>query len=177
MQIWLLQKVFPFSSKLARRSEQLSWLVKRNTFFQKIKFSNVFISLISVQNIPLSMQISTFSKMCREVLFINASYFTRIAHERTKSLISNVFLVTNCFKRTFLSKGFIALPFIYKASTYTTSSLRPSIVLALTSFNHHDRYIPNATVSMRFKHLMRKHAEIEGHFRPLALSNITLSWS
>ena len=35
MQIWLLQKVFPFSSKLARGSEQLSWLVKRNTFFQK----------------------------------------------------------------------------------------------------------------------------------------------
>ena len=34
----------------------------------------MFNSLISVQNIPISMQISTLSKMCREVLFILHSY-------------------------------------------------------------------------------------------------------
>ena len=70
MQIRLLQKVFPFSSKLARGSKQLSWLVKKEHLFPKIKFSNAFISLVFVQNIPLPMKISTFSKMCREVLFI-----------------------------------------------------------------------------------------------------------
>ena len=37
MQIWLLQKVFPFSSKLAKGSEQLSWLVKKEHLFPKNK--------------------------------------------------------------------------------------------------------------------------------------------
>ena len=63
MQIWLLQKVFPFSSRAGSDgSEQLSWLVKKEHLFQKIKFSNVFISLISVQNIPLSYANKHFFK-------------------------------------------------------------------------------------------------------------------
>ena len=69
MQIWLLGKVFLFFSKLAKGWEQLSWLVKKNTFFKKYFFKR-FISLKYILNRSLSMQISTFWKRHREVLFI-----------------------------------------------------------------------------------------------------------
>ena len=36
---------------------------KKRTPFSKTKFSNVFISLMSVQNKPLRLKISTFSKI------------------------------------------------------------------------------------------------------------------
>ena len=44
MQIWLLEMVFLFFSKLAKWWEQLSWLVKKEHFSQKIKFLKRFIS-------------------------------------------------------------------------------------------------------------------------------------
>ena len=60
MQIGLLEKVFLFFSKLAKRWEQLSCLVKKTHLFQKLKCSNVFIFMISKKFRPLTIQISTF---------------------------------------------------------------------------------------------------------------------
>ena len=60
MYVWLLQKVFLFSSKLARRWEQLSWLVKKEHLFPKIIFSKGFNSWNSTLCKPLPIQISTF---------------------------------------------------------------------------------------------------------------------
>ena len=58
------------SNKLARGWKKLSWLVKKEHFFPKIKFSKRFISLKYTLYRSLSMRISTFSKICREVLFM-----------------------------------------------------------------------------------------------------------
>ena len=70
MQIGLLQKVFLFSSKLVRGWEELSWLVNKEHLFQKINFSKRFNSLNPSLCRPLTLQISPFSKICHEVLFI-----------------------------------------------------------------------------------------------------------
>ena len=62
-------EVFLFCYQLARGWEQLSWLVKMKHLFQRISFSKVLNYLIFKQYWPLPMQINTFSKICREVLF------------------------------------------------------------------------------------------------------------
>ena len=146
MQIWLLEKVFLFFCKLAKRWEQLSWLVKKEHLFQKIFFLKVhffdmytihasfnankyvfqkyvvrcssylqtvyfkflsnrvffiqstnmrlrnkcfenkyftfckkkFKRVICFKYRPLSMQISTFSQICREVLFDFLSAYLKV---------------------------------------------------------------------------------------------------
>ena len=60
--------LFLFVSKLARGTEQLSWLVK-NTFFKK-KLKVMFLCTLYM---PRLMQIITFPKVCREVLFFLAT--------------------------------------------------------------------------------------------------------
>ena len=68
----IIAKGVPFLLQAGSKIGTAQLASKKEHLFQKIKFSNLFISLISVQNTPPSMQISTFFKMCREVLFLLA---------------------------------------------------------------------------------------------------------
>ena len=65
----IIEKGVPFLLQAGLNMKQLSWLVIKERLFQKINFSKRLISLKYTLYRPLSLQISTFSKACREVLF------------------------------------------------------------------------------------------------------------
>ena len=82
---------------------------KKEHLFRKIEFSKRFISFKYTLHMPPSMQISTFSKICREVLFVTSfckcKFYTILLNNASciEMLISAALLKWLNFKKTFFN--------------------------------------------------------------------------
>ena len=67
----IIAKGVPFLLPACKRIGTAQLAGKIKTHYQKINFSNVFISLIFIQYRSFPIQIRTFSKMCRGMFFFS----------------------------------------------------------------------------------------------------------